>query len=404
MRARRPRVYKQASAKHCSAAHLSSAARSNAELTKENSYQAKANTHKGICDKFMKKESKKDSGIDQETKKNVNSNEEKIAKEENVLLYTNANKSAEGTENNDNKKYNQAKFDEESLENINLILAVIKEFTAALSIAQNIKVEDLKNIFEMQIKDQLCKCYKPGVFLTKTIELDAVENFVFNNKIKGKSGSLIFYTTSFKYAIKVIRDEELNFALKNAEKFQNHYQKVENTLITKILGCYTTPKFHFTVMENVFKCIPDQIFDLKGKNLNRSFTSINIEEQWARNTIPVKNKQEIVSTIKRDVEFLQSLNLIDYSFVVGLCKKEPKGFEVVDKKGRIMHSLVQLNQNSSYSIGIVDVLTNYNSSKMLERLCNLLCCFGSKSTKKPAAYAKNFLDLIENDCFDEMAD
>lgn len=398
MRARRPRVYRQASAKHSSVAHFSSAMRSNTELANESSYETKSSTQKEICDISKKKESKKD------YEKNVNPKEESREKgtpEENILALSSDDKN---TPNTDNKNNNQVKFDEENLERINFILAIVKEFSIALKSAQNTKFEALNNIFEMQVNDQHCKCYKPGVFLTKTIELDTVENFVFNNKIKGKSGSLIFYTPSFKYAIKVIRDEELYFALKNAEKFQNHYQQVENTLVTKILGCYTTPRFHFIVMENVFKCFPDQIFDLKGKNLNRSFTSIKIEEQWTNNTVPVENKQEIISTIRKDVEFLESLNLIDYSFVVGFCKKEPNEFELVDKKGKRIRSLDQSNEDCKYSIGIVDVLTYYNSSKMIERLCKWLCCFGSKSTKTPVDYAKAFLDLIENECFEERVD
>ncbi|ELA42642.1 uncharacterized protein VICG_00394 [Vittaforma corneae ATCC 50505] len=305
---------------------------------------------------------------------------------------------------------NACSIDDKILENVNLALMVLHEFNSYFkSKLKSDTVSKIKDVEEINVYNLPCKSFYPRLFLNAPLDFGSSKSFIYNVKIKGKTGSLIFYSSNFKYAVKVVRESELKCVLQHMENFCKYYSLFPDTFVSKIAGIYSTPKFSFVVMDNVFRGIAGQIFDLKGKNLNRKCIGIGIEDQWVDKKLVVEDRKCITNAIRRDVEFLKSLNLMDYSLVISIgscCNSE---FMLYDEDGRVLESLKVHDQaklegqRMSFSVGIVDVLTEYTISKRIESILQIFCCIGSKSSKNPEEYARRFLDFIENECFEEKS-
>lgn len=316
-----------------------------------------------------------------------------------------------GTESRNTKAYtNVCPIDGKVLDSITLILMVLHEFSLYFKAKlESGKISKIKEIEEISLNSIPCRSFYPRLFINVPLDFGSSKSFIYNEKIKGKTGSLIFYSSNFKYAVKVIRERELNCALQHIESFCKYYSLFPSTFVSKIVGIYSTPKLSFIVMDNVFKGTFDQIFDLKGKDLNRKHIGIGIENQWMSRKLAVDDRKCIVNAIRRDVEFLKSLNLMDYSFVIGINPYYDSEFRLYNEDGQVLEKLRSPDQATlgdqkcRFSVGIVDVLTEYTISKRIECVLQLLCCIGSKSSANPEEYARRFLDFIEHECFEEKS-
>lgn len=280
-------------------------------------------------------------------------------------------------------------IDKETLKAIVFILKVINQFQM-----------NSKETNELQVENFLCKRVN-SLLYDSCLLPEITDYFIYNDKIKGKTGSLIFYSSDFEYTIKIIRNSELECALKHIDAFSKHYSTNKNTFVCKIVSIYSTSRFNFILMKNIFKNVPGQVFDLKSYNLNRKSSSVGIEDDWRGRKLLVGDKKEVMDILRADVEFLKSLNLMDYSLVVGVDFNIGNDFKLYNGNGVLVKKIELEKENKSLNIGIVDVLTMYNFSKKFERFLQIFCCIGSGSSKHPEKYGKDFLDFVENECFEE---
>lgn len=282
---------------------------------------------------------------------------------------------------------------------INHILEIIRIFHF------NLKSKDTIQMVEYTVlENKECFCYHYNLFSDEMKEFVPSTDFIFNTEIKTKSGSLLFYTFDFKFAIKTVRKSELQTAIDYIQLIYKHYEKNQNSLIVPIIGIFSTPLCYFIVMKNIFDNPYDNIFDMKGENVWRrgsSHSCIQVEKDWKETRLRVENKQEIIEAFKKDSEFLQSLELMDYSLIIGITLNNNNEFRKYNSKGKDLGKIPLNNEKITQSYGIVDVLTVYDWKKKLEHLIYKICCCGDVSCVDPEKYSKRFEDLVTRKIFSE---
>lgn len=282
----------------------------------------------------------------------------------------------------------------EVLGQIKEILDVARGFTTYLAAKT-----ELSDIESLNIDGMGCNAYCCGVLGEGMRNIRFSDSFIYNKRIRGKSGSLIFFTEDFKHAIKVIKPKELNVFIKNIPVVSRYLDTNSQSLIVRSVGLYSTPNMNFVVMENVFGSSFGQIFDLKGMNVKRRPMEISTENDWKGNRLLLRDKRSMMEIISEDTLFLESLNLMDYSLVIGRNRDCSNAFRGYDGEGN--ETVSKAGYSGGYSLGIVDVLTEYDCVKKLERIGYLLCCMDSASAVDPREYRSRFMDLIRNECFEE---
>ena len=159
----------------------------------------------------------------------------------------------------------------------------------------------------------------------------------------GKSGSFFFYSSNGKYMIKAIPYREFRSLLKILKNYINHLENNKNSLIIRFYGLYKLVLYKnhkikkqliLCVMNNLLKSSvkPDLIFDLKGSSYNRekktkdSKMAPRKDNDWVKADFKLLFTKEkynrFLKIIEKDKEFLKSQNLIDYSLLVGIWKKD----------------------------------------------------------------------------------
>ena len=209
----------------------------------------------------------------------------------------------------------------------------------------------IKDINKINISYYL---YSPLIFYSlRKIDGLSLENFIFsflpeNNtnsikKTQGRSGNFFILTDDKQYILKTINNLEMEFILSKFLKNYYHYlnddnQKNNDSILSRIYGLY---KIYFTggdtmnliLMKNIYCNFHiDNIitkYDLKGSKKNRE-TPIENEKDYKNKVlkdnnfaeiekflyIDKKNIQKLKNIVKRDSEFLESLNIMDYSLLV----------------------------------------------------------------------------------------
>ena len=158
----------------------------------------------------------------------------------------------------------------------------------------------------------------------------------------GKSGSFFYYTADSLYMLKTISHAEfLNFKV-ILKDYYLHLKKFPNTLIARFYGLHKIKyykaagkeRIYFVVMSNVFKTTRDihKRYDLKGSTQGRR-TKVNPDEE-IDNSIALKDldfidskdrvmvsasiKRKLIDQIQEDSILFQSLNINDYSLLLGI--------------------------------------------------------------------------------------
>lgn len=287
----------------------------------------------------------------------------------------------------------------EDINLINHILEIIRVFNFQLKSKETFSVVEFTSLDN---KD--CFCYHYSLFADKMKEFVPSAEFIFNEKIKTKSGSLLFYTSDFKFAIKTVRKSDLQTAIDYIGPIYSYYRKNPSSFIVPILGIYSTPLCCFIIMKNIFDNPFDEIFDLKGENINRkgkADSCICEEKEWDDRKLKINNKEKVLEILKADSDFLRSLELMDYSLVVGVTLNNNNEFRVYNSKGRDTGNAPLFNRHIAESFGIVDVLTVFDWRKRFEFLCYKLCCCENASCIDPEKYSKRFNDFVAHKIFDD---
>lgn len=157
------------------------------------------------------------------------------------------------------------------------------------------------------------------------------DEFIYSSDLVGKSGSILFFTSDFRFLIKTIRKTEKNTLLSILPSYVKYIENNPETFLSMYYGCYEIQMddifTYFIVMKN-FLPVTDifQLYDLKGslykrksKNKNKYvLKDLNWKENHSR--IHIRSNSDLVSQIKKDAQFLKSGKIMDYSLLVGIKK------------------------------------------------------------------------------------
>lgn len=154
----------------------------------------------------------------------------------------------------------------------------------------------------------------------------------------GKSGSFFYFSRDYKYIIKTIHHSEHKLLRKILPEYYRHVEKNPNTLVSQFYGLHRVKmaygrKIHFVVMNNLFPPHRDihETFDLKGSTIGRDLQESDLEKNpratmkdlnWVRRNRHLQcgpaKRDFFVEQLKRDVELLKKLKIMDYSLLVGI--------------------------------------------------------------------------------------
>jgi len=250
-------------------------------------------------------------------------------------------------------------------------------------------------------------------------------NFVETLKNSGRSGSFIFKThNNFLYikSLPIAETEHLRNILPN---YYSHLVNYKDTLLTRFYGLYriqppsnaNIPPIDFVLMENCVRTNLNvtEIYDLKGSKTNRStpldqrvpgvsLKDVDFDQNRRKIIVGKDMKIALYNQIEKDVSFLLSHNILDYSFLVAVSFSQDP-VESFDRKGYASSFQRDLGgikspvkRNVYFFLGIVDILTQWDLNKMSE--------FGMKtfvllqdpnliSATRPPLYHKRFLEYID---------
>ncbi|XP_052245629.1 phosphatidylinositol 5-phosphate 4-kinase type-2 alpha-like [Dreissena polymorpha] len=166
----------------------------------------------------------------------------------------------------------------------------------------------------------------------------------------GRSGARMILSHDKRYFIKTLVSEEVEQMHHLLKQYLQHIVECHaNTMLPHYLGMYRITvndvETYLCVMRNVFS--PRQPthkkYDLKGSTVDRcasdkekakelpTFKDNDFLEDDAKVNIGAEEKAELMNKLTRDVNFLASLHLMDYSLIVGIhdCDRiEPEGSDI----------------------------------------------------------------------------
>eukprot|EP00928_Gymnodinium_smaydae_P023640 TRINITY_DN19433_c0_g1_i1.p1 TRINITY_DN19433_c0_g1~~TRINITY_DN19433_c0_g1_i1.p1 ORF type:complete len:806 (+),score=184.75 TRINITY_DN19433_c0_g1_i1:62-2479(+) len=252
---------------------------------------------------------------------------------------------------------------------------------------------------------------------------------------EGKSGAFFYYTADGRYMMKTVTRKEHRLLKQILPAYYEHVKSHPQTLLVRFLGMHALEvrehgrmhtsrpkqKLYFVVMANVFNAPVDihRRYDLKGSWIGRSTTEpgnpgvalkdVDFTRRGERLEIAPPLRDALLAQVKADSNFLRDCGIIDYSLLVGIHEQremvavaESAGAEAaapaVLPTGSVdaASGLSSVDGRATYFLGIIDILTPYDSSKKLEHLCKALlhnsrgvsCC-------PPQAYADRFQDFMK---------
>lgn len=219
----------------------------------------------------------------------------------------------------------------------------------------------------------------------------------------GKSGSFFFFSHDSKFMAKTISKSEANTFFKVLPAYYKYMKENPDTTLVRLFGIHEIHGEHFLVMGNVFHS-PVRIhecYDLKGSTVGRSnkegFVKKDLDIKKGRFKLTSDEKKKLLAQVKKDTEFLKGLNVIDYSFCVGI--HEVKDVTHVMKQitnESIKVSTTIVSDKEVYFIGIIDILTVYDLKKSTEHNLKSFIHQSSQLSAVPAGqYQERFCKFIE---------
>jgi len=368
------------------------------------------------------------------------------------------------------KKTNQLKYcvQEKKLRDFNISEAKHKVSEEIFKIKQVMKVK--KHAIEKEVSDVYnavrksgyevangtLSTYAPKAFQEIAEIDDYFKNFAQSLDLKdnlsnilksglnkaGQSGEFFFFTNDSKFIIKTISNKELKLLLKILPKYVDHLKQNQSSLLTRIYGLfsfkisYTREKYHFIIMNNVNNCPKECIqrkYDLKGSTVGRrtvknkdvpkeklqeydTLKDLDFQKYEKHIGISQCEKTKLLETLKKDLNFLESQGLMDYSLVL-YCVNKKKCSHILPDKGsdkskekssQCFGECVNMfedpqNPGVYYKVGIIDYLTKFGWKKRFEIFFKKLIAMNPNhniSAQTPDFYAKRFLSFVEDGIFD----
>ena len=155
---------------------------------------------------------------------------------------------------------------------------------------------------------------------------------------EGKSGSFFYFTQDRRYIIKTVSAGEEKFLRKFVRQYYRHMKDNPESLIVRFFGLYQVQLaweqkyISVVVMENIFYSIQHlkihEKYDLKGSTVGRrvlkggksatSSTTLKDLDLQRKVYIGAENKALFMEQLKKDVRFLASHHIMDYSLLLGI--------------------------------------------------------------------------------------
>lgn len=231
----------------------------------------------------------------------------------------------------------------------------------------------------------------------------------------GRSDAFFYFSYNKKFIVKTVTKKELKFLLKKVlPQYHSHKAQHGSTLLAKIYGAFTLScdgcVYRLIVMRNLFYGYSDPlyIFDLKGSTVGRktiedSFISIQEIPQGSickdldflslKGKIHLldKDKEKIMNMLMKDVEILSNLDIVDYSFLIGVFARKDVGNEDKIYGEGPDSELV-------FVVGLIDYLQEYNFIKKLETCWKNLVKTNKEaiSVISPEKYARRMVQFISS--------
>lgn len=152
-----------------------------------------------------------------------------------------------------------------------------------------------------------------------------------------KSGQFFFYSHDGRFMIKTQTKEESKFLRRILPHYYKFVMENPNTLITRFYGMHRVKmhhlrrKMHFIIMASVFDT-PLEVqarFDLKGSTVGRRGTpkdrlthgvlkDMDLVDSGFRLQVGAEKRAMLLVQIRKDVEFLKRMKIMDYSLLIGV--------------------------------------------------------------------------------------
>jgi 1-phosphatidylinositol-4-phosphate 5-kinase len=167
---------------------------------------------------------------------------------------------------------------------------------------------------------------------------------------EGKSGSFFYFTRDYRYIIKTITPQEEAFLQKIAYRYYDYMHKNPDSIIVRLYGLHKVrlareqKYISVVVMDNLFyndhNLKMTERYDLKGSTIGRQVLKGNespserykktLKDMDLRSKIFIGEdaKTQLMEQLQRDVEFLSSLHIMDYSLLLGIHNHQGDGIQL----------------------------------------------------------------------------
>jgi len=333
-----------------------------------------------------------------------------------------------------------------------LLPADFKAFSKVSMENYNFNTENMCSKFKF-------KEYCPLVFRDLRERFCVKEN-VFNQALSGmepcydpQENAKYFYSKDGQFVVKLFHSEEVEFMHSILGEYHSYIVEMSGkTLLPHYLAMYRITvsgvEHYMIVMKNIFSADGLTIhrrYDLKGSLVDRE-ASEKVKAQnnptlkdvdFLKDEIKIKigsdKKEEMMAILERDVNFLSTLKIMDYSMLVGIHNVGQPGLDEEDEEEEEQSSSDDLLEGEEaaevpmeceaeeeelepmpnvyayvsteaapskelYFVGLIDVLTKYNASKRAAHTAKTMKhgAGAEISTVKPEQYAKRFIDFMNN--------
>lgn len=158
----------------------------------------------------------------------------------------------------------------------------------------------------------------------------------------GKSGSFFYFSRDYRFIIKTISHSEHKFLRSILFQYHQHVKANPHTLLSRFYGLHRVKlprgrKIHFVIMNNLFPPHRDihETYDLKGSAFGREYPeekalknpkAVLKDKNWVNRGRTLElgpEKRALFSEqLRRDMEFLKAMKVMDYSLLVGIHNME----------------------------------------------------------------------------------